>query len=423
MWTEASTGGGAKGYLTHMGSFLQAIINGYGGIRILPDRLEFDPTLPPKVKTMNFTSVDYMGSAFDFKINENSIIITMTMTKYSAPQFKVTVYATGSMHFIKMNQPVLIARQRAALFPIGSPKVAKPLNDVKVEQMALPRNRDQLNQPKMDTQSRQNLPGQVPRPVVPQQGQPPQQGQEMQIPLNTNQVVPIPNQNVNQRRFDRQSNLQGLSNQGLLGKGGVRQAPIDRAVVGQAPPGTGKVRPNPLLAGGVQEAPPGVVPQADGIRRAPSADSVLQAPRAESVLQVPRADSVLQAPRADGVKQDPAIKHGEVGGAPVYNNLPEAKMITSRESRDTARKFKNLQDRVQQKKLRLQQEKLDQQDVFKNKGPKGRFDPVNFDTSILQPESALQYDKKKKSRSFNNDEQQKRERVKMRLRKRGERGL
>jgi hypothetical protein len=182
-----------------MGGFLQSVINGYGGFRILPDRLEFDPVLPPQVKNMNLTSVDYMGSAFDFKINENSIIISMTFTKSSSPKFKVTVYSTGSTRIIKMHQPVLIGRQRSAIFPIGSPRMSKPVNDVKVEYMQHSVNNNAFNQLKPDTQVRPNVPGQVPRPAVPRQGP----ASPLQPEINQ-----VKKPNLNQQRFDRQNNAQ-----------------------------------------------------------------------------------------------------------------------------------------------------------------------------------------------------------------------
>ncbi|XP_067687127.1 protein-glucosylgalactosylhydroxylysine glucosidase-like [Haliotis asinina] len=46
VWTEARAEIGAVNFITGMGGFLQALIFGYGGTRLHPEKLDFDPKLP-----------------------------------------------------------------------------------------------------------------------------------------------------------------------------------------------------------------------------------------------------------------------------------------------------------------------------------------------------------------------------------------
>ncbi|XP_070540415.1 protein-glucosylgalactosylhydroxylysine glucosidase-like [Ptychodera flava] len=75
IWTEVVKGMGAVNFITGMGGFLQAIIFGYGGIRLRVDELTFDPVLPPNVNTLNFKNLKYLGSVFDFFFDQYKISI------------------------------------------------------------------------------------------------------------------------------------------------------------------------------------------------------------------------------------------------------------------------------------------------------------------------------------------------------------
>lgn len=46
MWSESPNESGALNFITGMGGFLQALIFGYGGVRIHLDHLEVNPKLP-----------------------------------------------------------------------------------------------------------------------------------------------------------------------------------------------------------------------------------------------------------------------------------------------------------------------------------------------------------------------------------------
>jgi len=61
IWTETPTGG-AVNFITGAGGFLQAILFGYGGIRLEDAQLKFNPQLPPNVTALTLGRIHYLGN-------------------------------------------------------------------------------------------------------------------------------------------------------------------------------------------------------------------------------------------------------------------------------------------------------------------------------------------------------------------------
>ena len=53
VWTELADGSGATNFITGMGGYLQSVLFGYGGLRMHPDRIDFNCT--PVPDTTGFT--------------------------------------------------------------------------------------------------------------------------------------------------------------------------------------------------------------------------------------------------------------------------------------------------------------------------------------------------------------------------------
>ncbi len=72
MWAETPSGAGAANLITGMGGFLQAVIYGYGGIRLGLDQLEFNPPghLPDQATKFIFHGIKYQGRVLDLIINK-----------------------------------------------------------------------------------------------------------------------------------------------------------------------------------------------------------------------------------------------------------------------------------------------------------------------------------------------------------------
>ncbi|XP_028400693.1 protein-glucosylgalactosylhydroxylysine glucosidase-like [Dendronephthya gigantea] len=68
VWTEYPSGDGAVNFITGMGGFLQAVIFGYGGLRIHPDEIRLNPKLPENVTELPVRGLHYRGNVFDLRI-------------------------------------------------------------------------------------------------------------------------------------------------------------------------------------------------------------------------------------------------------------------------------------------------------------------------------------------------------------------
>ena len=89
-WSEKADGTGNVPYLTSGGGFLQAITYGFGGLRVLSDRLRLRPQLIANTTRMALRRVQFCGSRIDIEWNET--MATVTASAGSAG----TVGAAGS---------------------------------------------------------------------------------------------------------------------------------------------------------------------------------------------------------------------------------------------------------------------------------------------------------------------------------------
>jgi len=81
VWTEVQSGDGAVNFITGMGGFLQSVLFGYGGLRLDIDELRFNKgRLPPNTTEIIFRNLHYLGTTFDFKINETMVTVTVVTT-------------------------------------------------------------------------------------------------------------------------------------------------------------------------------------------------------------------------------------------------------------------------------------------------------------------------------------------------------
>ncbi|CAF3539667.1 unnamed protein product [Rotaria sp. Silwood1] len=72
VWTEARSGVGAVNFITGAGGFLQAVLFGYGGIRLTLNELEIMPPgrLPNRSTQLAFHGLKYNGATFDVMIEK-----------------------------------------------------------------------------------------------------------------------------------------------------------------------------------------------------------------------------------------------------------------------------------------------------------------------------------------------------------------
>lgn len=75
VWQETPQGG-AINFITGAGGFLQAIVFGYGGLRIQSDQLRWRPQLPPSTAGLKVRGVAYLTSQFDLAWNSTTATIS-----------------------------------------------------------------------------------------------------------------------------------------------------------------------------------------------------------------------------------------------------------------------------------------------------------------------------------------------------------
>jgi trehalose/maltose hydrolase-like predicted phosphorylase len=80
VWTETPQGG-AVNFITGAGGFLQSILFGWGGIRILENELFVNPTLPPNTTAMNMRGVHFRDASLQVQFDGTSITVTPVVLK------------------------------------------------------------------------------------------------------------------------------------------------------------------------------------------------------------------------------------------------------------------------------------------------------------------------------------------------------
>ena len=98
IWTEVSGGLGAVNFQTGMGGFLQAVISGYGGIRLQVESLQFQqPRLIPGTSKLTFKNLNYLGTVFDYVIETSHIQLTVR----SIGSIQLSLNASGIVSDLK----------------------------------------------------------------------------------------------------------------------------------------------------------------------------------------------------------------------------------------------------------------------------------------------------------------------------------
>lgn len=95
VWSERRWGYGAVNFITGAGGFLQAVLYGFGGIRIKRDGLYFNSTLPYGTVKLAFR-ISYLASSIDFDVRYRGVTISLVNTGPISPQLELI--ADGQVH-------------------------------------------------------------------------------------------------------------------------------------------------------------------------------------------------------------------------------------------------------------------------------------------------------------------------------------
>jgi len=117
VWKDSLVGLNVKpNYLSAAGSFLQSIINGYGGVRLHGDRLDINPILPPGAVDMQITGIDYLGSSINLYVTADKVTLSLTSTRQAAPPLTVYVEEPEQVFKLILNgRSVSFDRRKASI--------------------------------------------------------------------------------------------------------------------------------------------------------------------------------------------------------------------------------------------------------------------------------------------------------------------
>merc|ERR1712048_355838 len=74
VWTETPSGG-AINFITGVGGFLQTVLFGLSGLRILSDHLDLDPVLLEGMDGIRIRGIHYRGSTIDMEWNAHTMTL------------------------------------------------------------------------------------------------------------------------------------------------------------------------------------------------------------------------------------------------------------------------------------------------------------------------------------------------------------
>lgn len=88
MWANRSSAVGgfddvAYNYLPAMSTYLQSLVNGFGGVRLRRHRLDLNPTLPSGVTSLNLVGLDYLGAQLNVMVRSDLMTpLSFSTTKW-----------------------------------------------------------------------------------------------------------------------------------------------------------------------------------------------------------------------------------------------------------------------------------------------------------------------------------------------------
>lgn len=124
VWTEGADGGGAVNFITGAGGFLQSVLFGYGGLRLLDYKhLQFKPMLLPGSTQLKFVGIDYHGNSIDFVIGSSQSKITVTSRAQSAPVLLAVLVSSQVKFRLEIGGTIQVPNELVIILPLQSDEV------------------------------------------------------------------------------------------------------------------------------------------------------------------------------------------------------------------------------------------------------------------------------------------------------------
>ena len=106
VWTEYPSGDGAVNFITGMGGFLQAVLFGYGGLRLHPDEIRLNPTLPKNVTALRVRGLHYRGNVIDLTVGSSESKISVRSADIEASLLVLHIVARGKEFYLEVGKIV-----------------------------------------------------------------------------------------------------------------------------------------------------------------------------------------------------------------------------------------------------------------------------------------------------------------------------
>lgn len=127
-WQETAGSTGPGSFNTAAGGYLQALENGYGGLRMTVDSLELAPRLPPGSTSLLLAGVHFAGCALDIEATPETV--TVRQVKAGELGGLVVFGSDGSSHDLSSGPLVLPAQEppvKVSVRLAAAPEQSRPL--------------------------------------------------------------------------------------------------------------------------------------------------------------------------------------------------------------------------------------------------------------------------------------------------------
>jgi trehalose/maltose hydrolase-like predicted phosphorylase len=89
-----------------MGGFLQAVVFGYGGLRLHPDKIRLNPKLPENVTKLRVRGLHYRGNVIDFTVGSTESEICVRSADIEARLLVLQDVESGEEYYLDVGKVV-----------------------------------------------------------------------------------------------------------------------------------------------------------------------------------------------------------------------------------------------------------------------------------------------------------------------------
>ena len=100
----------ATNFITLAGGMLQALIFGYGGIRVRPYQMDMRPQILPNVSSWSIDGFKYRNSALSFDFRPANLTVTLTRRNPGAHSLILLTHIDDGRYELTEDSPIVVVR-------------------------------------------------------------------------------------------------------------------------------------------------------------------------------------------------------------------------------------------------------------------------------------------------------------------------